>query len=54
MIRADSPIYKSIAGLRKGDKVWFYGSIGREMSLTESGAVDEPEFEVKFSQIIKR
>ena len=58
VIPAGSPLYEQVALLSVGNKVIFSGVFGdnnqdylAEMSLTEAGSMDEPEFKFKFSSV---
>jgi hypothetical protein len=43
-----------LSDLKKGDKILFSGTITREMSLTCSGKMREPEIKIEPSSIIKK
>ncbi len=57
VITKDSPLYATVTGLQKGQKVKVSGSfvpkdgLPRELSLTTSGAVETPEYVVIFTAV---
>lgn len=58
LIPAGSPLYEQVSHLSVGEKITFAGTFGsseldylKESSLTEAGAMDEPEFIFTFSSV---
>lgn len=58
MIKENSDLYKTLAGMKSSDTVIFSGSFYpdekdfiQEISVTTSGSMDEPEFIFKFSSL---
>ena len=62
LIKQDNPLYDIIAELKKGDKVKISGSFLKspnndyiyEISLTENGGMQRPDFVVKFETVEKQ
>ncbi|MFL0980262.1 hypothetical protein [Vibrio parahaemolyticus] len=44
LLIVDEKLKNTIAGLRRDDDIYFSGKLGKEMSLTISGAITNPEF----------
>jgi hypothetical protein len=58
LIPAGSPLYEQVSHLSVGEKIIFAGTFGssgldylKESSLTEAGAMDEPEFIFRFADV---
>lgn len=51
LIKNGSPLYEAVSNLQENQYVKFSGHIFQEGSLTESGAMLEPEFVTRFSEI---
>ena len=61
LIEQSSPLYQTISELKKGDKVFVSGDFLKsinndyiyELSMTEGGSMENPDFIVKFKEVKK-
>lgn len=52
LIKMGSPLFQKLLNMHEGDRVIVAGELFKETSLTEQGSVDEPEWEVAFSDVV--